>query len=204
MENRKGLSKKIADALRGYVSEERIDKIILTVKNHALAAGAAAGAAEVIPGGAIAATAVGLGFVLAMYYKICKELDVNLGKSKLKAIASLLIADTASYLGVLLSANVILNLVPGLNLGGAVLGIVVNFAMVYAAGVLFLLMMGRVFKAAGSKAAVAQMSEADLVSKAKETSRTEGKKISKQAFSEYKDVKDDPNTSGEGIEAMEG
>lgn len=203
MENRKGLAKTIADALKGYVTENKIDTIILMVKNHALAAGAAAAAAEIVPGGALVATAVAIGFTWTMYYKICQEIGVPLSKSKLKALASVLVAEVAATLGVLIAGNVLLNLIPGLNVAGAAMGAVVNFAAVYAAGVLFLIMMARVFKAAGSVEAVVSMSEEDLVMTAKETAKKDGKKVAKNAVGEYKSVKDDPNTSGDGIKPME-
>lgn len=203
MEEKKGLAKTIADLLKGYVDEQTIEKVILVVKNYSLAAGAAAGAAEIIPGGAVVASVATVGFIWGMYYKICKEINLDLKKTMLKAIASAMATNMAAYYGGMVAMNVIFNLIPGLNVGGAVLGAVLQFGMVYASGVLFIMVLTRVFKATDSIGAVKDMSEEELVKVAMEVTKSHGKKIGKQAIKEYKDVKNDPNTSGEGIEAME-
>lgn len=203
MENRKGLAKTIAKLLQGYATPEATDKVIALIKNHALAAGAAAGAAEVVNGGVLLAMAAATGFVWSLYYRICKELGINLSKNKLKAIASVIAADLGAALAATLTVNAVLNAIPILNLAGAAMGALSYFALVYASGVLFIMVLIRVFKVSGSFAGMDSISEEDLVKVAKTTVKAEGKKVGKQAMKEYNEVKNDPTLNPDSVEVLE-
>lgn len=182
------------------LDENAIEKIIL---DHALAAGGAGAIANGVPGaGAVISTAVGIGFVWAMYYRLCHTIGVKISKTKLKVIASVVVAEVAAYLGVILAANILINLIPGLNLGGVVLGALVNFAMAYAAGVLFILMLQGVFKAGHTPDELDKMSDEEL-SKAARPDKDAVKKATVEGLKTHRSAKQDPRFSGDGITSFD-
>lgn len=168
--------------LKGHMDNaDDIEKIII---NHSLAAAGAAVASGWMPGvGGAVATSIAFGFVCTMYYKICKENNIKIKKNILKAVASVVVAEVAAYLGVILTAEFALSFIPGLgNLGASVIAGIINFGMVYVAGVLFLKMMVNVFKA---NVAVEDLSEEEFKNIMKNISN---KETIKKTYNESKSV----------------
>ena len=166
-----------------------------------LGAAAAAVASGWVPGaGGAIATGIALGFTLSMYYRLCNEMNIKLSKNKLKAIASVAIAEIAAYLVVIIAAETVLTFIPGIgSLGASALSGIVNFAMVYIAGALFLKLM-LAFTSFGKD--VSSMSEDELKEAMKkeadkktiENTYKESKKIYKEAKNDSRYNKDDSSS----------
>lgn len=175
-------------SLKAYVKNaEEIEQIIIS---HSLAAAAFAVAAGWIPGaGGVIATGIALGFTISMYIRICSHSKISLTKNILKAIASVVIAEIAAYFAGIIAAEAILTFIPVVgNLGGIVIAGVVNFAMVYIAGLLFLKMMVSVFKANKN---INSMSEEELKEFIiKQATKENIKTAYKEAKEVYKQSKD--------------
>ena len=184
-------------ALKEYIEDaEGLERIII---NHSLAAAAAAVAAGWIPGaGGVIATGIAMGFTISMYVRICNYSKITLKKNALKAIASVVVAEIAAYLAVIIAAEVILTFIPVVgNLGGAVIAAVLNFAMVYIAGLLFLKMIVSVFKANKD---INSMSEEELKEYIKAQATKDNIKTAyKEAKEAYKQNKDDDSYKSDNI-----
>jgi len=103
-----------------------------TIVNYAAASSLAAMAAGVVPGvGGLAACAVSVGAIWAMYVKLCNVMKIEIGKNKLKALASAVGANIVTQM----SGMMLLSFIPGLSIisCGAI-----NFTTVYFAGIIFL------------------------------------------------------------------
>jgi len=191
----------LAYGLKGYLANaENLEKIIVT---HSLAAAGAAIASGWVTGvGGAIASGLAFGFVVSMYYKICIECNIKISKNILKALASVVVAEIAAYLGVIIAAEIALSFIPGLgNLGASFIAGVVNFGMVYVAGTLFLKMMVSVFKANGN---IDNISEEELKNIMKNISTKDNiKEAYNESKSVYKDAKKDGSYNTENIKPSE-
>lgn len=200
MSQESAMIKQLLYAVKGYSHDKDVDEIEKIITDHSLAAGAAAAVAGWIPAAGTVANVVAIGFVWAMYYRLCQAVGIQISKAKLKTLASVIVAEVAAYIGILLAANIILSLIPGLNLGTVVLGALVNFAMVYAAGTLFILMMTKLCKNV-KPGEMNKISDEEFKKVAKSSiSKSDVKKATKEGLKTYKDAKDDPRYSGDGVE----
>lgn len=190
-----------AYALKGAMgSTDEIEKIVI---NHSLGAAASAVASGWIPGvGGAVASGIGLGFTLSMYCRLCKNSNIPLNKNKLKAIASVAIAEIAAYLAVVIAAETLLTFVPGLgNLGASVIAGICNFAMVYIAGILFLKLMLSFTK---KNRDIASMSVEELKSAMKcEANEDFIKDMYKEAKTVYKFAKKDSQYDKKDSDSMD-
>ena len=181
--------------------DEKIEKMII---KHALAAAAAAVASGWIPGaGSTIATGIAIGFVWAMYYRLCSLLNIPISKNILKTLASVVIAEVAAYVGVVLVASAAISFIPAVgNLSASWLCAIMNFGMVYAAGYIFILMISEVLKA---KTDAGAMSEKEWEEKAKDVMKNINmKEVFKEAKKSYKSAKDSGEYSGyESVKPME-
>lgn len=187
----------LAYGLKGHIANaEALEKIIIT---HSLAAAGAAVASGWIPGaGGAIATGVAFGFVLSMYYKICKECNIKISKNMLKTLASIVVAETAAYIGVTIVAEIALSFIPLVGTwSAAFIAGIANFGMVYVAGVLFLKMMVNVFKA---NIDINNISESDLENIMRNISTEDTiKKAYKESKNVYKETKDDKTYNTDDI-----
>lgn len=178
-----------AYALKGAMgSAEEIEKIVI---NHSLGAAASAVASGWIPGaGGVVASGIGLGFTLSMYCRLCKNSNIPLNKNKLKAVASVAVAEIAAYLAVVIAAETLLTFIPVLgSFGASAIAGICNFAMVYIAGILFLKLMLSFTKKSRD---IASMSVEELKSAMKyEANGDFMKDMFKEAKSVYKSAKND-------------
>lgn len=193
--------KTLVYGLKGYIKNaENVEKIIVT---HSLAAAGSALASGWMTGtGGAIATGLAFGFVISMYYGICKECNISIGKNVLRALASVVVAETAAYLGVILAAELVLSFIPVVgNLSASFLAGIVNFGMVYVAGALFVKMMVNVFKAKGE---IGNMTEEELKNAMKDVSTRDNIKA---AYDESKDVykqaKNDDSYNADDIKPAE-
>ena len=118
--------------VRTFQSKELADCVI----QHAAAAGIAAMAGGILPGvGSVIATGISVGAIWSMYIRICKIIKIDLGKNKLKALASAVLTNIATQLAGMLAIGVAASFVPGASILVCGAG---NFAVVYIAGIIFL------------------------------------------------------------------
>ncbi len=192
----------LAYGLKNHMgSAEEVEKIII---NHSLASAASAVASGWIPGlGGAFASGMALGFVISMYYRICNECKIKLSKNILKALASVVVAEIAATLSVVLAAEIALTFIPVVgNFSASVVAGIVNFGIVYVAGALFLKMMVNVFKA---NVDINNLSEEELKNIMKSVTTKEN---IKDAYNEskniYKDAKNDKKYSTDNIRPDEG
>ena len=188
-------------AAEGYCKNaEEIEQIII---GHSVGAAAAAVASGWIPGaGGVVATGIALGFTVSMYYRICSHSNIKVSKNILKAIASVAVAEIAAYLGVIIAAELALTFIPGLgSISASVLAGIINFAMVYIAGILFLKMMTSVFKAGKD---INNMTEDELKSYMKnESTKDNISSAYKEAKTVYKTAKNDKSYQQNDIHPMD-
>lgn len=190
-----------AEALkRHYDDADEIESIVI---RHAVASAASGVASGFIPGagGAIASVAA-FGFTLSMYIRICKELNLSLGKNILRGIASVFIAEIAAFLAVWLGAFAVISFVPGIgNVSAALVDGVMAFAMVYIAGVIFLILMEKIGK---ENIDISSITEEEFKDMAKECAKeADIKSIYKEAKKTYSKVKDDEQYKDEDIKPEE-
>lgn len=125
--------------VKTFQSKDLADCVI----QHAAAAGVSAMAAGILPGaGSLIASGISMGAIWTMYIRICKIIKVELGKNKLKALASAVLTNLATQLAGTLAIVVATSFIPGASI--IICGIA-NFAMVYIAGIVFLTALTRLF-----------------------------------------------------------
>ena len=123
-----------------YVVPFQSKDIADCVVAHSAAAGVSALAAGVLPGaGGAIAVAAGTGAVWTMYIRMTKMIGAKLGENTLKFIASAVVSNLAMNAASMLA----LSFIPGV---GAVACGVIQFVTVYAAGLIFLNLLTRLFK----------------------------------------------------------
>lgn len=123
-----------------YVKPFQSKDLADCVVQHAAAAGVAAMGVNLIPGaGGIISGGVITGAIWTMYIKICKIIGVPFTKNKLKALSSALLTNIATNLASVLAFNFI----PG---AGAIAAGVAVFSATYFAGLIFLIMLTKLFK----------------------------------------------------------
>lgn len=123
-----------------YVVPFQSKDIADCVVKHSAAAGVSALAAGVLPGaGGAIAVAAGTGAVWTMYIRMTKMIGAKLGENTLKFIASAVVSNLAMNAAGMLA----LSFIPGV---GAVACGVIQFVTVYAAGLIFLNLLTRLFK----------------------------------------------------------
>ena len=164
-----------------YVETFQSKKLADCVIQHAAAAGVAAMAGGILPGvGSLIATGIATGAIWSMYIRICKLIKVELGKNKLKVLASAVLTNVVMNLAGMLAIGVAASFVPGASIVICGAG---NFAVVYIAGIVFLNALTRLFHV--SRSDLNDMDEAELVRSVKES--TSGMNM-KELFREAKNI----------------
>ena len=122
--------------IKPFKSEEIADCVVM----HAAAAGVATMAGGVLPGvGAAAAMVASTGAVWAMYIKMANMIGAPLGRNTLKVLSSAVVSNLAMNA----AAYLAFTFIPGV---GIIATGVITFATVYAAGLIFLTVLTRLFK----------------------------------------------------------
>ena len=191
-----GLADQLLDAIIDYYGDGNYVKTFHSkeladcVVQHAAAAGVAAMAGGILPGvGSVIATGIATGAVWAMYVRICKIIKVDLGKNKLKALASAVLSNVAVNLAGMLAVGVAVSFVPGASIVICGAG---NFGIVYIAGIIFLNALTRLFHV--SRKDITDMSDEELMNSV--TASAKGTNV-KELFRVAKDVFMDMKRSGE-------
>lgn len=182
-----------------YVKPFRSKDLADCVVQHSAAVGVAAMGAGVLPG---AGSVVALGIVVAaiwrMYIKICTIIGVPFGKNKLKALASAALTNIATQLGAVYALQIASSFIPGT---GVISSGVVNFASTYIAGLLFLMVLTRLFKT--GRQDVEDMSDEELTASMKAAfASIDVKAIFKEAKNIFTDMRKDGslNRASEGVD----
>lgn len=176
-------------------SQEIADCVI----GHAAAASVAAMAGGVFSGFAsLIASGIAIGAIWRMYIKLCQILNINLKKDILKSVASAVLSNIVTQIGGMILAEVLIGFIPGASV--LVCG-VVNFVVVYFAGLIFIKTLTSVFKAGNSD--FENISADALKENAKAAANDiNTKDIIKEAKSAFKDMKKDGslNDAGESVD----
>ena len=185
---------------------ESCDDVKAAIIKNSIGAAASSLAAGWLPGiGALAATAVGTGFIWRMYYQINQALGIRVSKNILKSISSALLTNLVTGLsGVLVldAAATALSLLPGVgSVSAAALLGAVNYGLVYVSGLVYIKMLTNLFHA---KADIETMSEAEICAKAASTF-AQNKREFQGAFDEAKksakkDIRNGNITEGESFD----
>ena len=130
---------------------------------HALGASGAAAASCILPGaGEAIAPVVALTFTGTMYYRVAKRMGLDMPRNVLKAIASVVIAETSAVVAAALGLAAVISFLPGIGTGGAIMiGSIAVYMMVEAAGKMFLMILSKLFRAK-THADIEKMSEDEL------------------------------------------
>lgn len=146
-----------------YVKPFQSKDLADCVVQHSAAVGVSAMAAGILPGaGAVAAAGLAVAAIWRMYVKICQIIGVPFGKNKLKAISSAALTNIATQMAGVYAIQLASSLIPG---AGVVTAGVVNFTTTYIAGLVFLMVLTRLFKT--QRQDIENMSDEELVKSVK-------------------------------------
>lgn len=90
------------------------------------------------------ASRIAVAAIWSMYYRIAKYLGIGLSLDTLKELASALITNLVTQIGGVLLIDLALFFVPGISI---VAGGLMNFVVMYVAGVMYIHMLADIFKA---------------------------------------------------------
>lgn len=165
-----------------YIKPFRSKDLADCVVQHSAAVGISAMGAGVLPGaGSVIAVGIAVAAIWRMYIKICQIIGVPFGKNKLKAFASAALTNIATQLAAIYAVQIATSLIPGV---GVITGGMINFASTYFAGLIFLVVLTRLFKAKRQDG-VEEMSDAEVVASIKAAFASIDKKA---VFKEAKDL----------------
>jgi len=169
---------------KGYplLDDAQVKDLMETIESHSLAAAAAGFASGILPGVGVPISMMAcIGFVTAMYVKVTKKVGIKISKVKLKAIASVALAEIASHSIVYVAGGVIISFIPGLS--NLVMG-AGQYAFTYMAGIMYLSFLKEFF-GAGSK--VEEMTDEAIKAKLSESlSDNEIKSMVEELMKDYK------------------
>lgn len=180
-----------------YIKPFRSKDLADCVLQHSAAVGVAAMAIGVLPlAGAVVAMGVGTVAIWKMYVKICSIIGVPFGKNKLKALASAALTNIATQLAATYALQIASSIIPGT---GIISSGVINFASTYIAGLLFLLVLTRLFKTGRND--VENMSDEELINTVKSAMASiDMKVIFKEAKNIFMDMRRDGSLEQMGAE----
>lgn len=164
-----------------YVKPFQSKELADCVVQHSAAVGISAMGAGVLPGaGSVVAAGLCVAAIWRMYIKICKIIGVPFGKNKLKALASAALTNVATQLAAVYALQLASSFIPG---AGVITGGIVNFAATYFSGLIFLMVLTRIFKT--KRRDVEEMSDEELAATMKAAFSSVDKKA---VFKEAKDL----------------
>lgn len=171
-----------------YVKPFRSKDLADCVVQHSAAVGISAMGAGILPGaGAVISVGVATAAIWRMYVKICQIIGVPFGKNRLKAFASAVLTNIATQLAAVYATQVATSFIPGV---GVITGGVVNFAATYFAGLIFLMVLTKLFKA--NRQDVETMTDAEVAASIKEAfSNIDKKAVFKEAKNLFTSMRKD-------------
>jgi len=192
-------SKEAPDMYQSFMSNVGAEGIADIVNKHALCAAAASLAAGWIPGvGGAACLLASVGFIWAMYYRVNSAVGIKLSKNVAKSLASAILTNIVTQVGGLLlgtAAASILSFIPGIgSVASDVIMAAIVYATVIAAGIVYLKMLTKLFKA---EVNLESVSESELKNAAKSAAdETDLKGVVSEARDAYKSAKKSGEVSG--------
>ncbi|MBR5288320.1 MAG: hypothetical protein IKU34_06990 [Clostridia bacterium] len=155
----RGLCELARHELQKEVDPERLEEIIML---HAIGAAVSAMASGWIPGaGGVVAMGIGVTFVCSMYIRLGNVLGITFSKGMIRAVASAVVADLASYVATLLAISAAVSFIPFVgSMSASTLTALANFACVYLAAIIFIKMLGALMRTGKD---VGGMSEDELI-----------------------------------------
>ncbi len=187
--------KALKEATQNVISEAQVEKVGKIIQSRAIISAASGVGAAIFPGvGGFVAATVAVGVVWEMYVQINKELGISISDNKLKSLASAMLANLLSNVGnIFLSALAvgIASVIPGLNMFLAPIQAVISYIVVFAAGILYVKILTKVFKAQGSfggdndmsglvKAVIDETDMKSMVEELKDSYKNDEKEIKRQ------------------------
>lgn len=168
-----------------FLDDAKVKDLMETIESHSLAAAAAGFASGILPGAGVPISMMAcIGFVTAMYVKVTKKVGIKISKVKLKAIASIALAEIGSHSIVYFVGGVIVSFIPGLSNLVMAAG---QYAFTYMAGIMYLSILKEFFNA-GSK--LEEMTEEAIKAKFSESiSDSELKSMVGELMKDYKERK---------------
>lgn len=181
-----------------YIKPFRSKDLADCVLQHSAAVGVASMAAGVLPlAGAVVAMGAGTVAIWKMYVKICSIIGVPFGKNKLKALASAALTNIVTQLAGIYAFQIASSIIPGM---GIISCGVIDFASTYIAGLLFLMVLTRLFKTGRND--VENMSDEELIDTVKSAMASiDMKMIFKEAKNIFMDMRRDGSLEQMGAEA---
>lgn len=180
---------------KNVLSDQEVEDINNIIEMHALGAGASGVATGWIPVAGAAVASVGrTAFIWSMYVRICRRLDINLSKKKLKFLGSVVVSDLAYSVGAVLAATAV-SLVPGIgSVTSALLNASISYSMVGVAGVMFVRLISSL-RDTGTD--MANMTDEELKERMKVImSKQDVKGMMKEAQNEYAKARKEGKISG--------
>ena len=174
--------------------ETLADKAEGIIKNYALAAATTCAASSWVPGvGGTICSAVSVGFVFTMYYKLAKIFNIRIKKNMLKSLASFIVANMAGRIAGSILLMTVGSLIPGIGaVSSSILGAAISYAVVCGAGEIFIYMLNDILKAKKEVEidALSDMTEEEWEIVAKKVmENVDMEKLLKEGMKSYKNIK---------------
>lgn len=172
------------DSMKQVGRELNAEEIAQIVESHALTTALSAAASGAIPGaGGAIAMGIACTSTIAMYGRLAKEMGVRLNHGLIRTLASVVLADLAASVAVVIAAAAAISFIPGVgNMASASLTAITNYGFVYLAGLIFVKMV-----AALGISKIESLSESEIKEAAKEAqSSVDIKSAMKEAKQAYK------------------
>ncbi|MBE6189058.1 MAG: hypothetical protein E7143_08045 [Rikenellaceae bacterium] len=145
--------KELERATKNYLKSEQIEAAGKTIGTCAIIAAGSSIVGTIFPGASLVANAAWVAAIWGMYIKINKDLGISIKENALKSLASALLtnilATAGAYLAALIAAAAI-SFIPGLHLLATPVSVMLGYMTVYAAGLLYIKLLTKLFKANGS------------------------------------------------------
>lgn len=141
----------VSDSL---IKDAQVEKVGEIIQSRAIVAAAGGIGTAILPGvGSVVAAAVAVGAVWEMYVQINRELRISISDNKLKSLASAMLSNLLSNIGGAFLAMVAViagGFIPIINTLLAPIQAMIGYISVFAAGILYVKFLTKVFKAKGS------------------------------------------------------
>lgn len=173
-------------------SSDEIEKNIIGFGLFASVASATVGAFT--GAGPLATTAITTACVYAMYYRLAKLTNIEISKNILKSVASAVLANLVSNIGVSIVAAFAISFIPVIgNLSSSTICAIVQFASVYVSGYVFISTLNALYEKFGG---ISDLTEEEIKSAVNETnSSINTSEIINEAKKVHKEVKNNKEYS---------
>lgn len=173
-------------------SSDEIEKNIIGFGLFASVASATVG--SITGAGPLVATAITTACVYAMYYRLAKLTNIGISQNILKSVASAVLANVVSNIGVSIVAAFALSFIPVIgNLSSSTICAIVQFASVYVAGYVFISTLNALYKKHGNISGLTEKEIKETVAETNSSINTS--EIINEAKKVHKEVKNNKEYS---------